>query len=387
MKTNQHTLYTILLCLYQLQGTLYPSGGFISRGFLLLILLLSFFYYIKVITSYKLNFVLASLNVLVLLFVVYGLIRAVSHPDGFWVNTNSNTDFFKNHMSSILPIFSYYYFARKGLLTERWFKRFTVVFFIVVTLSFFREEAARLQDAYREEVVVNASYKWVALIPILVFHKRRPLVQYSLLLIILYFVLTGMKRGAILIAALSTLVFIWESIKSTRRTRRLLVFILIGLAVIWGMYYIEELISSSSFFAQRMEDTMEGDASGREVLYPVYFDFFISQRNILHIILGNGADATVRELGLLAHMDWLEIAIDMGIIGLIAYLWYWISVFVYWNKSRFVYRDAAICIGIFIIIYFTKSLISMSISNMMFYSTSVLGYWMGKTDDVKHLYS
>ena len=84
----------------------------------------------------------------------------------------------------------------------------------------------------------------------------------------------------------------------------------------------------------------------------------------------------------MAHNDWLEFLIDMGIFGTIVYLAFWI------NNIKTCVKSAHICsynvfIGIllFVIIYLGKSFFSMSIMSMPFYATSVFGYLVAQYDN------
>lgn len=46
---TQENIYTIVWCLYYMQGTLYPEGSAISQGLLALFLLMSVYYVSKVL--------------------------------------------------------------------------------------------------------------------------------------------------------------------------------------------------------------------------------------------------------------------------------------------------------------------------------------------------
>ena len=101
-----------------------------------------------------------------------------------------------------------------------------------------------------------------------------------------------------------------------------------------------------------------------------------------HFILGNGAFGTVKLFGYEAHNDWLEYAIDMGIVGLILYCIYWIRI----SKNYFAYskfnsnNPILIAMGMVIIVNFLRSFFSMSLDDMSFFSAAVLGFTMAKAD-------
>ena len=124
----------------------------------------------------------------------------------------------------------------------------------------------------------------------------------------------------------------------------------------------------------------EGSVSNREDMYPRYFAFFLNS-NVFQFIFGHGADGTCHYLGLMAHNDWLEMSINMGLIGFFSLLAYWINVFKTWIKSRSrIESDVILAMGMFIIIYFGRTLFSMSIMDMSIVSTSVFGYCLSCHD-------
>lgn len=101
--------------------------------------------------------------------------------------------------------------------------------------------------------------------------------------------------------------------------------------------------------------------------------FFLSQDNIINILLGNGAYYTLQISDNFAHNDWLEIAVGQGLLGLIVYVNYWIATYRMAVKSNLPSNKSFAMLLIFVI-YLLKTMFSMSYDAMNIFSTYVIGY-------------
>lgn len=80
------------------------------------------------------------------------------------------------------------------------------------------------------------------------------------------------------------------------------------------------MMAESDYFNHRIEQTLEGDSSNRDVIYGGLIIHFLDETNALKLFLGNGAQATLKIHGGFAHNDWLELLINNGIIGALIYI-------------------------------------------------------------------
>ena len=78
--------------------------------------------------------------------------------------------------------------------------------------------------------------------------------------------------------------------------------------------FVIKLMSESSYFAQRIDQTIAGDSSGRDDLYKSLWDILISEQDLFYILFGRGADATWALVGNYAHQDWLETFCNNGLL-------------------------------------------------------------------------
>lgn len=369
---NPCTVYTFLWCLYYLQGALYEAGSLLSVGLMLLLLVLSIFHMSKSLKEIKQSTYFMGLMPLMAVFTVYGIIRIIF--DSRVAGIPSFT-FLKDFSLSLLPVFSYYYYTRKGYLKELQLNVFLILFLLVAITSYFFEYQSRLEAALSgaTEFTNNSGYLFVALLPLTVFWKRKILFQYAFIGIIILFVIMSMKRGAILSGATCTLLLIWKQTNKEKGARKFFIFLLSIFVILFLVQYAENMMQTSDYFVERYYQTVEGNASGREDMYPKYFSFFINQTSIFSFLFGNGVDSTIFIFGNGAHNDWLEFGICMGVLGLIFYTYYWICFYKAlrsMKKMNLIYM----CVLMIFVMDFLKSFFSFSIHNRPIYATCALGY-------------
>lgn len=372
--------YIILWCLYYLQGTLYPVGGVISNSLLIVSLLISIYYFFYCNLKYRIPLYLKSLNLLIVLFSIYGVIMMidcgalVTSPYG---QTIPSKNYLQTIYTSLLSVYPFYVFSYKRLLTYERLKKWIIVFIVVVTLSFFREERERIARLISDGIVTdgvtnNSGYLFLSLIPGLMFFKSKPILQYFALAYCTYFIIIGMKRGAILIGIICIIFFIYSNIKQANSKQKWSIILFVLLFLFWGYAFIERFAENSSYFQSRIEDTESGNTSGRDFYYSTLWNYFLMETNNLKLLFGNGAEGAFHAVGYVAHNDWLEILLGQGILGFMIYVYYWFSFIIEWKKSNDVLTKSVI--GLTLLVFFMKTMFSMSYQTMSFYTNSVLAY-------------
>lgn len=381
-KYFEPTLYTVVCLLYLLRHILFGDFSIPGRMLYGLFFLWSVYYYVKVVTEMEYPPYLKVLNALVILILIYGIPLWLYGTDNAWKRQTTSSYFLHIFFESILPIYSFYYFGKKQLIDDNWFKGVALFFFISVLFLYEDNKNKVLLSSNREEVTNNAAYLWLSLFPIMVFFKRKPVIQYLGVFIILYYIVLGFKRGAILLGAICFLVFLWQTLRTSKLSNKIMIVVAVGALLVFFIPMIENFILNSDYFAQRMERTMEGDSSNRDVIYAKYWSFYWNQNSFLALLFGNGAFGTLKLLGLMAHNDWLEFLIDMGLVGTLVYLVYWIQAVIMCRDSARVCRfEVFQGILLFLVINFGRTLFSMSIMGMSFFATSVFGYLVAQYDD------
>ena len=78
-----------------------------------------------------------------------------------------------------------------------------------------------------------------------------------------------------------------------------------------------------------------------------------------------------------AHNDWLEIAVNQGVLGIMIYILYWI-LFAKESLSKCYDPQIKMALQLLFIIYFMKTIISMSYYDMTIPATFALGYYLAQ---------
>lgn len=382
-------LYILLWVIYSFQGILYPVASIISQAALLAVLLMSVFYTFKVLSQREIasNGYIRSLVVLLVMFTIYGIILMISDRNlviqstGMHVN---RSDYLKYIYVSLLPIMPFYYFTVNKCYDKKTLQKLVLLFVVVAIFQYFRIQRETLALVFERsgyeagDITNNASYILLSLMPLLVLFRDKPILQYLLLTICMAFVISGFKRGAILIAVIACIIFIRDSLKYSNRKYRKYIYLLSIAFIIAGIYYWQYMLSSSDYFAARLEATREGDSSGRGDSYMFMLDYFWNSNGIFSMIFGNGAEYTLSINSANAHNDWLEILINQGIVGIIIYYSYFWNMFKQRNSRKNTF-EVKMAINLILLIALFKSFFSMSYGGYTFYFALAIGYFVGKS--------
>ena len=366
--------------LYYLQGSLYATGSVLSQFLLLSLLLSSVFLFVKVNMKGHIPLFMKSVNILFLMFAFYGL-WFILGGEKFYINYEivANFTYLKEICISLLPMYAFYYYAKIGLLTERRLRIYSLLCLVVACFSFMNNYNMMLQEAVlqgtaRTEFTNNVGYEFVMILPLLLYAWRKYiLIQYLLLFVVSCFVFMAMKRGAILILCVCLFFFFAMFIKSLKGKRRLGALGLLLVACWIGGYYLFSFYENSDYFQTRMLATLEGNSSGRDNLYLGLFEAWINF-DFFSLIFGRGANATIDIMGNYAHNDWLELLINQGLLGVVLYGVYFVSLYMEIKKAKD--KDFKLSLLLIFLILFMSSLFSMSYNSISYCLSLCMGYYL-----------
>lgn len=388
-KFNRCDWFILAWVLYYLQGVLYPMGGVIATGLLGINLLVSMVCAIKIWHIPHQPSYFKGLNLLVLMFSIYGFALIISSPSTLYYPISGisipSYNYIKSIYLSILPIYAFYYFSYKGYLTAEKLRLWAIIFCVSCIVSYYYNMRQGLEFLIRrgslaKEITNNVGYTFLSLIPIWVLFRKKPLLQYLGLTLCMAYIIMGMKRGAILIGGVIVLYFVWRIIKTSRGRQRVVIFFLTIVLAIVAVYFVIDMLSNSDYFVQRLEATKEGNSSGRDSLYSFFWTYFTERADFVQYLFGRGANGTLEIYYNYAHNDWLEIAVNQGMFGVIIYVVYWICFYRTWRRSTNV--EAKMILALVGVIYFAKTIFSMSYSDMTYICTSVFGYALATTNKI-----
>lgn len=377
-KATPATIYLFIALAYFILDNI-DANVMLIRLFYGLYYLLSFYYFFKVHGIGGLPKYIKALDAFLIVVFIYVFVDIVSNGMQS-LNSWGNMDFLWWHIKAVMPLYAFYYFGKKNIITNEWFPYVFVFCFVAayVTYTSYMNRMLNIRRDNTVEITNNIGYFMVALLPMTMFFTKKRMLQYACMGLVAVFTILSFKRGAVLCFAVSLLFFLMKDVVFGRRrsqnNRIVAVFLtIVGVSLLY--YFVMHVFNTSEFFAFRVGQTIEGDSSRRNLIYKFYLDTFINS-DVQHVLFGHGVLATRNKLfmGIEAHNDWLEYVIDLGLVGLLFYLRYWIVFAKEFFKSNKGNQSINLALGVVIIIYFIRSFISMSFYDMPFYSNIVLGY-------------
>lgn len=392
---NPCNIYISLLAYYSMQGTIIPTGGsLLSQIILIIAMLMGLYCTVKTIQMNGKPIYFKGLNLLFLTLTVYGLILLFSDHQyivkaKLFDNEVSKSSYLKSLFLSLPNIYTFYYFSRKNLLTESSLRKWVIAFVGIAIFIFSDYKISTIKTMLQngndvEEVTNNMGYLFVALIPGVVLFKDNVKLQYCLLIICMTFVMMGMKRGSIIVGVLSLIYYLYFNFKYNNRVSKGKVVFFSILLIVAAYFITEHMMESSDYFMSRIAQTKEGNSSGRNEIYEHFWNHFKNEMDTFKFLFGNGANATL-DIGVnYAHNDWLEIAINQGVLGLVVYAIYWLC-FLRTIKSIRNNKTAKLVLSLTFISFFIKTLFSMSYTEYSIVSCTVFGYYLAHCYDVEDI--
>ena len=378
-------IYIALWVIYYLQDWLMIKGV-IAQAILVLVLMMSFYAFFQVNVFYRTGAFIKWLNVMLVVLSIYGVIPII----GEWTLAGSGKVgvswmtylYLQNVYISILPIYFFYQFTLIRHLTSHNLFFIFVVFLLFSVLMYYKNYYFVSKFYDMEEITNNAGYFFVPLIPMLQLLKIKDIWKYIFITIIFVYLLMAMKRGAVIVGAVMVIMFMTHHFKhvSWKKKYYLLCLSVIVLSAI--SYFIIILYADSDYFQGRIEQTLSGDSSGRNDMYHSYLTYFLERTTVLEFLIGNGTNSTYVLFGDYAHNDWIEFAINQGIIGLLMYLVYWIA-FIWEWKNYCGDINSRNTLGDIIFAYFLIALYSMSFDGMPIAAGFCIGYCLAMNEKVK----
>ena len=377
---NQCTIYILLWCLYKVGGgLLFQGGGIISQVLMLLIILLSFWNVIYAFSKYKLPLFFKAIIILICVFSIYGIFP-ILNKETFIVRALDNYEvpsynYLKVIYMSLLPVFPFYVYSRKGYLTESTISRWFNIFLVLVLIQYFGNIRTSMLSTGNNEVgfTNNIAYSLVSLLPMLLLKNIGMVRRYIVLGILFLLILYGMKRGAIIIGVLMLIWYIKRTFNTLSRTIRHKFIFVVSLFLVAISIFTINLYNKSTYFQYRIEQTKEGNSSGRDIILDNLISYFKYEATPTQKLFGCGANATIKIGENYAHNDWIEILTNQGIFGIFIYVIYWLLVFRSWkslNKDSVAYTIVGMCL----LNIFLSSFFSMSYSSYSIYMAVCLGY-------------
>ncbi len=211
-----------------------------------------------------------------------------------------------------------------------------------------------------EDVVNNEAYSFAFIIPFLFLFNKDKIVTMLLLFIILYFLILGAKRGALIAGIIGAIIFIYYKFKTIKRGYRVLNYIILFLITALLSSLLYEYFTQNDFFFNRITAMIDGDSSGRDIIFAKLFNSWYNN-NFINILFGQGFSETIKASGSghFAHNDWLELLVNFGILGVFIYFLMFLSTIRFIVDRNNLFNERAMMASI-VAIWFMSTIFSMN---------------------------
>lgn len=367
-------------CLYYLQGTLYSRGSVIARLLILLLILVSLIHAYRIFQTPQKPIYFKGLNALIIMYTVYGLFLFLT--DGLVVKgiikTVPTFYYLKENYIALLPIYSCYYYTKKGYLTEELFSLFAIIFVFVGIAFYYNIQRLTIETLMEsgidvDEVTNNSGYVILAVLPSLLILRKKPILQYIAIGVCVLFVILSFKRGAMLCSAIFLLLFARDRLKNRRGLRKALILMTIAIGFVFISQFVLRLFASSDYFAYRVEQTLEGESSGRDGIYSNILNHYFNEAGIVQKLIGYGANGTIKVFTNYAHNDWLEILTNQGFLGIVVFISYCVC-FYKTIRKRNITLDSRLALLTIFVMFLLQSFFSAGITNTVIFTSSMMGF-------------
>jgi len=362
-----------LLIIYSLQGVLYTQGSIISQGSLFLYYAISGIYFVKVIITKLEKGLFLNAWTALLIINLLGYI--------FTGNYSRDLGMFKGVLMSLLSFYPFYYMSRNGELKSKHLIFFLFIMIPVTISTFYFNRIQFLsQLSYeREDIVNNIAYSFVSLIPLVFLIKKNRLLSVAIMLVLIFFIIQGGKRGAIVVGAMGLMMYIYYQMRTVNKKYKVRGYILISIVAVVIGYFAYDMFISNEYLISRMEQMVEGNVSGRDRIYANIFNGWLESDSFMNLLFGYGfaGSRLLSGSGHFAHNDWLELLSNFGLLGVSIYLILFYSIFKTIRNSNWG-NDKKILFLTIMGMWFATSIFSMGYTSMGGYlNAMMLAYLLG----------
>lgn len=367
---NKYILIRNLAVLFVICNLLYwffPFRPVVWRILLLLLSLIVIGLEMKnLLLSEKIGLMFSSL---IVLYFVFGLPASAGSLSGLG-----------NVLCAFVTIPLFRFLSQKGVFTQ---KSILIILTLLLICSIFyfyyfrRVKILSIGLDEQDDVTINASVVFLYIIPLL-FIVKNDIIKMVAILICFFYILLAAKRGNIVASVIPTLLLFYDFTKSHKSSIGKTVFVFLFLGGF--IFAVHNWIIENDYLLHRIEQTEEGDSSGRDVIYNLAWNAWLNSENPVNLIGGYGYNATSTVVGAMAHSDWLEILVDYGLLGCMLFLAFFIALFS--NVRRLKSNTQKFFLFSCVSILFLKSIFSMGLFNTTSYMLAMdIGIALGIGDN------
>ncbi len=358
----------ILLVVYSYLSMTSSEGSIFSRGSIILILVISTFYFINTFfATGKKTFLYNAWSFLLIINIV-GFILTANYFD------TQHYGMFLSILATLTPFYPIYYFSKYGLIKSKHLVWFMIAMIPIAILGFYSNQAEIISSGPRtvDNVINNMAYVFVRLMPFVFLIRKRKSLSVLLMAIMMIFIILSAKRGALISGVLILIMFFYDLLSTMQKKNKTTGYIIVLTSISMLCFLAYHFFMQNEYLIIRLMNLAEGNSSGRDRIWSAIFNSWYGDGNFLTFILGHGfAASLVITDGYYAHNDWLELISNFGLVGAVTYLALILSAIrLSFNKNlpfeqRILMKTV---VGIWLFI----SLVSMWYTNMYGYLQSIL---------------
>lgn len=310
------------LALYLAQGGIYPIGGVLGKLFLVFIYLFGLVNFLRSAVnpfSVRLQFAL-------ILCIYFIFISIAIHNNS---DEQLRLDFIKKVLFCFSIYFSSEYYFRTNQISKKLLFFYAVIGLCLSISVFLGWEEHETKRLGREIITNNQGYLILSYLPLILLGRSKT-GRFILLMLISVFVFLSIKRGAIATLILNLFILLIFEIKSSaisNKIKRKIKGALLVILIFSCLTYLPRVLVGTSLI-----NRLEEGSGARPKNYNALLSHLVDKSSFLDVILGNGAAGSstlTPENGALAHNDFLEISVDYGLVGMLLYLFWLVSVFLH----------------------------------------------------------
>lgn len=286
-------LLLFFIIFYNSQGVIYPKGSAISQLSLIIILGISGLYFIKTLLfNFKKDLFYKSWTALLLLN-VFGFIFTgnISDPIHYAM--------IKGILISLLIFYPFYYFSSRQILLSKDLIIFFIILIPITVAQFYLKEQEILlsRTINNVNVVNNTAYDFVWLMPFAFLIKNKKVISVVTMIILMFFIIQGAKRGAIVTGGIGILFYIYYQLRTISRKNRIRGYIGSFIGLIGMGYYAYSFFIQNEYLIERLQQMEEGVVSGRDIIYANLLNAWYNSDSYIELILGYGFAVSVKLSG------------------------------------------------------------------------------------------
>lgn len=312
-----------LLVLYQMLLTYISIGNNelrFDRFLLPIMILFNLYFLVRILCIINVNNTVKRLHLFIGFFISLYLISAVIYS--FTHSLELVYGYLPTIMLVIPTISTFFYATYFGYISQKQIKIITIIFLCIAFYSFYSIYLHKVdllgEDFYKHSN--NSGYSFVLILPLLFLSfKNNKFIALILSSVFFVFVLFAAKRGAIIIYSIIYVYYLIYYISHVSVGEKITITGLLLIAFMPTYIILKEKMGYLLF-----RFTLDG-ASGRDEIYSSILEAF-QNSTFWEFCFGHGffsvfeVTSAIFGFGLMAHSDYLEIILDLGLLGIMIYL-------------------------------------------------------------------